>query len=47
MCVCGGGGGKLSRPVYLAPTRMGIREIIGLIILVLNYLIAKMYQLYM
>ena len=39
------GGGKLSRPVYLAPHRPGYQSIsIVPIILILNYLIVKMYQ---
>ena len=41
-----GGGGKLSRPVYLAPHPLGYKsKIILLILLILNYLIVKMYQL--
>ena len=41
----GGGGGKLSRPVYLAPHPLGYQsKIILLILLILIYLIVKMYQ---
>ena len=41
-----GVGGKLSRPVYLAPHPPGHqRKIIVLILLILNYFIEKMYQL--
>ena len=41
-----GGGGKLSRPVYLAPHPLGYQsKIILLILLNLNYLNVKMYQL--
>ena len=39
-------GGKLSRPVYLAPHLLGYQsKIILLILLILIYLIVKMYQL--
>ena len=42
----GGGGGKLSWPVYLAPHLPGYQsKIILLSLLILNYLIVKMYQL--
>ena len=45
MCV-GGGGGKMSRPVYLAPQPPGNQsKIILLILLILNYLNVKKYQL--
>ena len=38
-------GGKLSRPVYLAPHPLGYQsKIILLILLILIYLIVKMYQ---
>ena len=41
-----GGGGKLSRPVKLAPHPPGYQsKIIVLILLILNYLVVKMYQL--
>ena len=41
----GGGGGKLSRPVYLAPHPLEYQsKIILLILLILIYLIVKMYQ---
>ena len=40
------GGGKLSRPVYLAPHPLGYQsKIILLSFLILNYLNVKMYQL--
>ena len=40
------GEGKLSRPVYLAPHPLGYQnKIIVLILLILNYLNVKMYQL--
>ena len=39
-------GGKLSRPVYLAPHPLGNQsKIVLLIQLILNYLNVKMYQL--
>ena len=41
-----GVGGKLSRPVYLAPHPLGYQsKIILLILLILNYLNEKMYLL--
>ena len=41
----GGGVGKLSRPVYLAPHPPGYQsKSIVPIIIILNYLIVKMYQ---
>ena len=44
-CRGGGGGGKLSRLVYLAPHPPGYQsKIIGLILLILNYLVVKKYQ---
>ena len=40
------GGGKLSRPVYLAPNPLGYQsKTILLIVHILNYLNVKMYQL--
>ena len=45
-CRDGGGGGKLSRPVYLAPNLLGYQsKIILLSLLISNYLNVKMYQL--
>ena len=42
----GGGGGKLSRPVYLDPHPPEYQSKNNfLILLILNYLIVKMYQL--
>ena len=39
------GGGKLSRPVYLAPHPPGYQsKSIVLILLISNYLVVKMYQ---
>ena len=44
-CLDAGVGGKLSRPVYLAPHPLWYQsKIILLILLILNYLIVKMYQ---
>ena len=41
----GGGGGKLSRPVNFAPHPLGYQsKIIVPILLILIYLIVKMYQ---
>ena len=40
------GKGKLSRPVYLAPHPLGYQsKFIVLILLILNYLNVRMYQL--
>ena len=45
LCLVAGVGGKLSRPVYLAPHPVGYQsKIILLILLILIYLIVKMYQ---
>ena len=45
VCLVVGVGGKLSRPVYLAPHPLGYQsKIILLILLILIYLIVKMYQ---
>ena len=45
VCLVAGVGGKLSRPVYLAPHPLGYQsKIILLILLILIYLIVKMYQ---
>ena len=45
VCLVAGVGGKLSRPVYLAPHPLGYRsKIILLILLILIYLIVKMYK---
>ena len=45
LCLVAGVGGKLSRPVYLAPHPLGYQsKIILLILLILIYLIVKMYQ---
>ena len=42
----GGGGGKLSRPVYLAPHPPGYQSnIIVLSLIILNYLNVMMFQL--
>ena len=44
-CRGGGGGVKLSRPVCLAPLPPGYQsKIVMPILLILNYLIVKMYQ---
>ena len=46
MLSCRGGGGKLSRPVYLAPHPLWYHsKIILLSFLILNYLNVMMYQL--
>ena len=45
VCLVAGVGGKLSRPVYLDPHPLGYQsKIILLILLILIYLIVKMYQ---
>ena len=45
VCLVSEVGGKLSRPVYLAPHPLGYQsKIILLILLILNYLNVKMYQ---
>ena len=45
VCLVAGVGGKLSRPVYLAPHPLEYQsEIILQILLILIYLIVKMYQ---
>ena len=45
VCLVAGVGGKLIRPVYLAPRPLGYQsKIILLILLILIYLIVKMYQ---
>ena len=45
LCLVAGVGGKLSRPVYLAPHPLRYQsKIILLILLILIYLIVKMYQ---
>ena len=46
VCLVAGVGGKLSRLVYLAPHTPGYQsKFILLILLILNYLYVKMYQL--
>ena len=46
VCLVAGVGGMLFRPVYLAPNPLGYQsKIILLILLILNYLNVKMYQL--
>ena len=45
MCVCGGGGGGLSRAVYLDPHPPGYQcKIILLILLISNHLNVEMYS---